>query len=80
MKASTLCNICFGGALTVLLLLAITSPANAYIDGGTGSYMIQMAAAGVMAVLFTLKLSWQRLKAYTAKLFTGNGPRPHGGA
>ena len=52
------------------LLIAATAPAHAYIDAGSGSYMIQMAMAGILAVVFSLKLYWQRLKLAVAKLFT----------
>ena len=39
-------------------------PAYAYIDAGTGSYMIQMAMAGILAFVFTLKLSWLHIKKF----------------
>ena len=56
------------------LLIATVAPAHAYIDGGSGSYMVQMAMAGVLALVFSIKLSWQRLKATVARLFTGHRP------
>ena len=57
-------------------LLATVAPAHAYIDAGSGSYVLQMAMAGVLALAFTLKLAWQRVRAYFADLF--NGARPTG--
>jgi hypothetical protein len=63
------------------LLIATTAPAHAYIDAGSGSYMIQMAMAGILAVVFTIKLYWLRLKAFVARLFTrnqGSKTRSHG--
>lgn len=64
----------------VALLLAVVVPAHAYIDAGSGSYVIQVAMASLLAVAFTIKLSWQRLKAFLAKPFTGNQNvgTPHG--
>ena len=53
------------------MLIATVAPAHAYIDAGSGSYMIQMAMAGILAVVFTLKLYWQRLRAFLSRLFTG---------
>ena len=56
----------------VALLLGVVVPAHAYIDAGSGSYAIQMAMAGILAVVFTIKLAWQRLKSSAAKLFSGH--------
>src|SRR5438552_373085 len=41
-------------------VLASVAPAHAYIDAGSGSYVLQMAMAGVLALAFTLKLAWRR--------------------
>jgi hypothetical protein len=63
------------------LLLGTCAPAHAYIDAGSGSYMIQMAMAGVLAAVFTMKLAWLRLKASAARFFNGSGrPGTRGGA
>ena len=48
--------------LVLSLLVIFSAPANAYIDAGSGSYMLQMALAGIMALVFSVKLSWQRLR------------------
>jgi Zn-dependent protease with chaperone function len=53
-------------------LLAAVAPAHAYIDGGSGSYVLQMAMAGVLALAFTIKLAWQRVRAYFADAMGGN--------
>ena len=45
----------------VAILLAAVAPAHAYIDAGSGSYVLQMAMAGVLALAFSLKLAWQRI-------------------
>ena len=55
-------------ALDVLLLaagfvLSVPSDALAYIDPGTGSYLFQLAAAGVLAGMFTLRRYWDLLKS-----------------
>ncbi len=52
------------------LLLAATAPAHAYIDAGSGSYMIQMAMAGILTLVFTMKMYWQRLKNFIVGRFT----------
>ena len=38
--------------------------AYAYIDPGTGSYIVQMLIAGLMGALFTIKLYWGRIKLF----------------
>lgn len=53
------------------LVIITTAPAHAYIDAGSGSYMLQMTMAGVLALAFTFKLAWQRIKAYFTSVFTG---------
>lgn len=57
--------------LVVALLFGYIAPAHAYVDAGSGSYMLQMGLAGVLGVIFSIKLSWQRLKAFTINLFSG---------
>jgi hypothetical protein len=46
-----------------LLLVLFISPAFAYLDPGTGSMIIQVAIAGFLSALFTIKLFWYRIKA-----------------
>lgn len=47
-----------------LLLTALAAPADAwaYLDPGTGSYLFQLAVAGLLASLMTLKIYYQRIK------------------
>lgn len=33
----------------------------AYVDPGTGSYVLQVLLAGILAGLFTIKLFWRRV-------------------
>jgi hypothetical protein len=41
----------------------------AYVDPGTGSYLLQLAMAGVLGAGYALKHYWARLK----RLFTSSG-------
>jgi hypothetical protein len=43
-------------------LLVRPSPAHAYLDPGSGSYLLQLAAAAVFASMFTVRLYWQKFK------------------
>ena len=55
-------------------VLASVAPAHAYIDAGSGSYVLQMAMAGILAFAFTLKLAWNRVRTFFAELFRGTHP------
>jgi hypothetical protein len=55
-------------------VIASVAPAHAYIDAGSGSYILQMAMAGLLALAFTLKLAWQRIRTFFASVF-GGAPR-----
>ncbi len=54
-------------AASVLLLAPV--PAFAYIDPGTGSYLVQLLIGGVLASGFIIKTQWKRLTAW----FKGRG-------
>ena len=45
----------------LLLFLALTGPACAYIDPSSGSMILQGIIAGIAAILVTAKLWWHRL-------------------
>ena len=57
----------------VVLLIVFSAPANAYIDLGSGSYMLQMTLACFLAAVYSIKLYWQRLTAYAVSRLTGSG-------
>ena len=44
------------------VLFGISIPAHAYIDPGTGSYLLQVTLAIVFAAVFTIKHYFQRIK------------------
>ena len=50
-------------ALTLYQLLA-PSASYAYLDPGTGSYILQMAMAAVLGSLFAIKMFWKRIVAF----------------
>ena len=57
-----------------IVVLASVAPAHAYIDAGSGSYVLQMAMAGILALTFTLKLAWRRVRACFDLIFNGTPP------
>jgi hypothetical protein len=56
-------------ALVLLLLVLSTAPAYAYIDPGSGSFMIQMLLAGFFTLLFMLKNLRTKVVTYVRSLF-----------
>ena len=53
-----------------VLVLAFSREAWAYIDFGTGSYLFQLAIAGMVGASFAVKLFWSNVKKFFAKLFS----------
>ena len=62
----------FRTILTTLVLLHVitTQQAYAYIDPGTGSYILQMTIAGLLAGLFTMKLFMNKIKTLFKNFFS----------
>jgi hypothetical protein len=55
--------------LLTLLLLALPSIAHAYLDPGTGSYVVQLLIGTVLGGLFALGVFWRRVVASFKRLF-----------
>jgi hypothetical protein len=67
------------GGLTLAglaLLLLAPSDAWAYVDPGTGSYLFQLAVAGLVAGAYTIRRYWDGIK----RLFRGRSTPSPGGA
>jgi H+/gluconate symporter-like permease len=62
--------------LYIALLLALfgdmaSRPAYAYIDPGTGSYVLQIVIGSMLAGAFVVRGFWQRIKLFAGSLFRG---------
>ena len=56
--------------LSVLSIgLLLPASAHAYLDPGSGSFVIQMILASLLGVLFYVKTAWHQIKAFFASLF-----------
>jgi hypothetical protein len=53
-----------------LLLFLFPGEAHAYLDPGTGSYIIQVAIATFVGALFAIRLFWGRIKAFFRRRFS----------
>lgn len=58
-------------SLVVAFLLIVTlKEAHAYIDPGSGSFLLQMLLATVFASIFAIKAFWQRLTGQVSRFFS----------
>lgn len=57
------------GLAACLCALAVSEPAQAYIDPGTGTLMIQWLLGLVFAGLALMKMYWQQAKLFIADKF-----------
>lgn len=48
--------------------LLLPSLLHAYIDPGTGSYLLQMLIAGGLGALYAIKTYWAHIKSYFSRL------------
>lgn len=55
--------------IPVLSLLLFANEAQAYLDPGTGSLILQLIAGAFLAALMTVKLSWFRMTGFVARIF-----------
>lgn len=59
--------------LVVLFLVSLIFPprAYAYLDPGTGSYILQLVLAALLGAAFAIKVFWKRIKAFVIDLLPG---------
>ena len=62
----------FKSILCILWCIALPLNSYAYLDLGTGSYFIQLAAATLLAGLYTVKVFWKNIKSFFKKIFYKN--------
>jgi hypothetical protein len=58
--------------LICIMVLIVTRPtaAHAYLDPGTGSYILQLVIAGLLGSLFLVKSMWSQIEAFFVRLFS----------
>jgi hypothetical protein len=49
------------------LLSDAGGPVHAYLDPGTGSFALQLILGGMVALLATVRLYWERLKTFVQR-------------
>jgi len=55
--------------VTGFLLLVTIKPAYAYIDLGSGSFILQMLLASIFASLFAIKVFWRKITGQVSDFF-----------
>jgi hypothetical protein len=45
---------------------------DAYLDPGSGSYLLQLLIAGILGSLFVVRASWDRIKGFFGNLISRN--------
>lgn len=64
-------RIAFSTSIMVgLLVLICAQDAFAYVDPGTGSYVLQLIMAGLLAAAFALKSYWRSVAAFLSRLLS----------
>jgi len=58
-----------------LLVLIFADVAQAYLDPGTGSYILQMVLAGLVGGLVAVKIFWRSIKLWLSGLFSGKAKK-----
>jgi hypothetical protein len=59
-------------AFTSVITLIPTHYAYAYLDPGTGSFLLQLLLAGLLGVLFTLRLFRDKIVSFVRNVFRRN--------
>lgn len=62
----------FGSTALLMLVMALfvfPTQAHAYLDPGTGSYLLQIALAAIVGTLFAIRLFWIRIRTFFKDLF-----------
>jgi hypothetical protein len=61
--------------IAISLISILSSPmktGNAYLDPGSGSFLLQILLAALLGGLFVLRSYWGRVKTFFANLFSKN--------
>ena len=54
-----------------LALVILVNVAHAYLDPGTGSYIVQLLIGGLLGGLFAIGLFWKKSLAFIKRLLSG---------
>jgi hypothetical protein len=69
MNKKKTCNTITILAMLLIFIVITEENAFAYLDPGTGSFVLQMLIAGVLGGLFVIKTYWRKIKFFIKKIF-----------
>lgn len=55
--------------IITLSIIVLSKKAHAYLDPGTGSYVIQVLLAVLFGSILSIKIFWNRIKVFIDKIF-----------
>ncbi|MFC2155515.1 hypothetical protein ACFLRB_03365 [Acidobacteriota bacterium] len=61
-------------AVLIVLFFLFTPGIFAYLDPGTGSYLIQILIAALVSVSLGVKIFWKNIKSFLKKIFSKDKP------
>jgi hypothetical protein len=64
--------------LFVLFYSMTPQDAHAYLDPGTGSYVLQMVIAAILGAGFAMKIYWRKISAFISSRFSKKPPSGEG--
>lgn len=64
--------------LAAFIILIASGDSFAYLDPGTGSYMLQLLIAGLLGAGFAVKAFWKNIKSFLYGIFTRSGREEKG--
>ena len=53
----------------LLLMLALSNPLYAYLDGGSAGMLVQLLLGGFAGAIAVVKIYWHQLKSFILRLF-----------
>ena len=70
MGGERMSNVLKLAAICLIFISFFKSKSYAYIDSGSGSYILQFGMAFLMGGLFAVKIFWSKIKARFLKIFS----------
>ena len=55
--------------LVIVLTVCVYTPAYAYLDPGTGSYILQVIIAALLGMAYLVKVYWKKILGFWGRLF-----------
>jgi len=69
-------QLALGSVAVFGVLVVFSAPAYAYIDPGTGSYLLQLLVAGALGASVALKIYWNQLRKGLGRLWDRSRRKP----